>query len=126
MRPASSGGIILRLQVERYGEANLCVLRCLGSIVFGPEVEHLRTRITELLDQCCCLILNLVHVERLDASGLGLLAWLCGEMMVRRRSAKLVCSSERIQDLLELSALVRRLEIYSTETAAWQSCRQIA
>ncbi len=117
---------ILRLQVELHEEANVRVLRCFGSIVFGPEVDYLRLRIAELLDQCCCLILNLAQVRKIDAGGLGLLAWVCGEMISQRRPARLVCSCSRVYDLLRLSGLVRQMEIYPTEAAAWKSCLQAA
>jgi anti-anti-sigma factor len=117
---------LLRLQVELHEEANVRVLRCLGSIVFGAEADYLHSRIAELLDQCCCLILNLAQVHKIDAGGLGLLAWACGELAARRRPAKLVCSSRRVHDLLRLSQLVRSMEIYHTEAAAWESCIQAA
>jgi anti-anti-sigma factor len=116
----------LRLQVELHTENNVRVLRCLGSILFGPEVDYLRSRIAELLDQCCCLILNLAQVQQIDAAGLGLLAWLCEEMKTRRQTVRLVCSSPRIRELLRLSELTRIIEIYPAEAAAWESCLRAA
>ena len=60
---------MLRIDIQSWND--VATLRCSGRVVYGVEVEMLRTMVQSRPE--ACVRINLAAVDQIDASGLGLL-----------------------------------------------------
>ena len=106
----------LRLDVTR--QADVPVVRCEGSIVFGPEVDELRLTVLSLLKETCRVVLHLGDVDRIDSDGLAGIVGLFISARNRGGDLKLAHLSQRSNHVLRISRLDQVLETYDSETDA--------
>ncbi len=93
---------MLNIRIERTGET--AILHCEGEIVVGRSLSALREAVLCELDQRS-IILDLAHVERMDAGGLGMLVFLHTCTHGLGSGLKLVRPSAHVAELLELTNL---------------------
>jgi anti-anti-sigma factor len=103
---------MLRIDIQSLnGVANL---HCSGRVVFGVEVEMLRTMALSRPE--ACVRIDLARVEQIDATGLGLLVELQAWAKATKRQLTFLDPSEQVWRLIILTKLYSSLEIsYSDE-----------
>lgn len=104
------------LSIETEHSADTVTLRCLGRIVAGAETELLQDVVVGLADKRL-ITLDLAAVERIDAAGLGLLAFLQALGYAVGYELQLANPAPRVREVLELSRLDSVLEVFGTEEA---------
>jgi anti-sigma B factor antagonist len=106
---------MLRIDIQSLN--GVATLYCSGRVVFGVEVEMLRTMAMARLEPR--VRIDLSRVEGIDASGLGLLVELHDWARTARRSLTLLDPSEHVWRLVILTKLYDSLKIsYSDVTEA--------
>ena len=103
---------MLRINIQNQGET--ATLHCHGRIVFGLEVETLRSIAKARSERY--LQVDLRQVEAMDASGLGLLVELQHWASHEHRSLTFVKASEFVLRLIVLTGLQRVLAVPLHET----------
>lgn len=104
---------MLRIEIQSWND--VVTLRCSGRVVFGVEVEMLRTMVLSRRESS--VRINLAEVSQIDASGLGLLVELHTWARDTRRNLLLLDLSEQVWTLVILTKLCASLEIsYSDQT----------
>ncbi len=98
---------MLRIDIQSLN--GVATLHCAGRVVFGVEVEMLRTMVQSRPE--ACVRINLAQVNQIDASGLGLLVELQNGARQTRRSLLLVDLSGEVWRLVILTKLCASLEI---------------
>lgn len=101
---------MLRVAVQELGDA--AVLCCRGRIVTGPACSTLRDT-ARGQGHARLLVLDLAEVEQIDAGGLGVLLGLREWARVNAIRFKLLNVSNRVEQMLQLTALNRVFEICS-------------
>lgn len=91
-------------------------LRCLGRIVAGIEAELLQDAVVGLADKRV-ITFDLAGVERIDAAGLGLLAFLQALGYAVGYELQLANPTPCVREVLELTRLNSVLEVFGTEEA---------
>jgi ABC-type transporter Mla MlaB component len=124
---------MLRIDIEPLN--TVATLYCSGHLIFGVEVEMLRTMVQSRPEQN--IRIDLSDVNKIDASGLGLLVELRIWAGEARRTLTLIDLSEHVWRLVILTKLYAALEISysdvpatgsgsddygSHEMIAWPSC----
>ena len=104
------------LRIETEHSADTVSLRCIGRIVAGPERELLQDAVVGLADEHV-ITLDLAEVERIDAAGLGLLAFLQALGCAVGYELQLANPTPRVREVLELTRLESVLEVSGTEEA---------
>src|SRR5664279_3891520 len=98
---------MLRINIQSWN--GVATLRCAGRVVFGVETEMLRTMVITRPE--ACVRIDLARVEKIDASGLGLLVELQSWATDTRRTLTLLDLSEPVWALVILTKLCASLEI---------------
>jgi anti-anti-sigma factor len=98
---------MLRIDIQSLNDA--AMLRCSGRLVFGVEVEMLRTMVMSRPE--ARVWIDLAEVEKIDATGLGLLVELQGWARAMRRNLTLLDPSEQVWRLIILTKLYDSLAI---------------
>jgi anti-anti-sigma factor len=108
---------MLIVSVEESGDET--VLRCVGSILVGDEVETLRRAV---LSQTAspAVVLDLGRVNAIDAGGIGLLVFLRGWAQGLGTEFKLMNVSPHLRKLLKLMKLDSMFNIHSSEDRTWR------
>ena len=107
---------MLRIDIQSWN--GVATLRCSGRLVFGVEIEMLRT-IAQSRPEACVRI-NLAQVDTIDAAGLGLLVELQSWARETKRSLLLLDLSQPVWALVILTKLCATLDIsYSDVSAAF-------
>jgi len=101
---------MLQARVQRLGDAS--VLLCRGRIVFGEAYRTLRTAALKE-GHVTLLVLDLAHVDRIDAGGLGVLLSLQKWATANGIRFKLMNVMNGVERILELTALDRVFEFCS-------------
>ena len=105
---------MLRIDIQSLN--TVATLYCSGQLTFGVEVEMLRPMVQARHEEN--IRIDLSRVEKIDASGLGLLVELQIWARETRRSLKLIDLSDFVWKLVVLTKLYSLLEIsYSGVTA---------
>src|SRR5208283_4968996 len=94
----------------------VATLYCSGRLIFGVEVEMLRTMVQARREEN--IRINLSDVNRIDASGLGLLVELQNWARDTRRALTLVDLSEHVWRLVILTKLCAALDIMYSDVPA--------
>ena len=97
----------------------MATLYCAGRLVYGVEVEMLRTIAHSRLEANLCI--DLSEVNSIDAAGLGLLVELQNRAAKTRRTLTLVDLSENVWRLVILTKLCASLEISYSDLLALDS-----
>jgi ABC-type transporter Mla MlaB component len=98
---------MLRIDIQSWND--VATLRCSGRVVFGVETEMLRTMVQSRPEPC--VHINLAGIDKIDASGLGLLVELQNWARDTRRRLVLQDLSEPVWALVILAKLCGSLEI---------------
>lgn len=98
---------MLRIEIQSLN--GVATLHCSGRVVLGVEVEMLRTMVTSRPETR--VRIDLAQVEKIDASGLGLLVELQGWAKDTRRRLTLLSPSEQVWRLIILTKLYSLLKI---------------
>jgi anti-anti-sigma factor len=104
------------LSIETEHSADTVTLRCLGRIVAGAEAELLQDAVVGLADQRV-ITLDLGGVERIDAAGLGLLAFFQALGCAVGYELQLANPAPRVREVLGLTRLNSVLEVSGSEEA---------
>ena len=104
------------LRIDIHSSNTVATLCCSGHLSFGVEVEMLRTMVQIRHEEV--IRIDLSRVDKIDASGLGLLVELQVWARETRRTVTLIDLSENVWKLVALTKLYSALEIsYSGVTA---------
>ena len=98
---------MLRIDIQSWND--VATLRCSGRVVYGVEVEMLRTMVQSRPE--ACVRINLAAVNQIDASGMGLLVELQNWAKATRRRVTFLDLSEPVWTLVILTKLCATLEI---------------
>lgn len=98
---------MLRIEIQSLN--GVATLHCSGRVVLGVEVEMLRTMVMSRPETR--VRIDLAQVEKIDASGLGLLVELQGWAKDTRRRLTLLSPSEQVWRLIILTKLYSLLKI---------------
>jgi len=110
------------LEIKERGREGIAVLDCKGRMVLGSEVEHFRAVTTGLVEAGKRnLILNLLHVDHIDSSGLGELVALSKRLHREGGQVKLVNLNKKQVQLLVITKLTTVFELYDDEQEAVNS-----
>jgi anti-anti-sigma factor len=101
---------MLKITVQKL--ENTSVLRCHGRIVVGDAGSILRSAVLSQR-QTTMLVIDLARVERIDASGLGLLLGLRESARSNAIMFKLMNATKSIEEILELTHLQHVFEFCS-------------
>lgn len=93
---------MLKVHVERLDLT--AILHVHGHIVIGTEIESLRGSVHSQID-VSTVVLNLTHVSRIDARGLGLLLELREQLEVREIEFRLLNVNSRLQQIMKITCL---------------------
>lgn len=107
---------MLTIDVERSG--NVAVMRCVGRIVRGQEVHHLRSAVIAEKDSRI-VVLDLTGVESLDVGGLNTLVSLHAWTRSRGVQLKLVNPSHFVWEMLTRTKLDRVFDISTFRRALY-------
>jgi len=99
---------MLHVTVEIVAET--AILRCTGRIVRGDETRVLRQAVLAQRDKRL-LIIDLRHVNAVDAGGIGLLLKLREWARSNRLRLRLVNLTARVQQVLKATKLTRVLDV---------------
>lgn len=97
------------LHIDTYSLDTVTTLTCSGSLIFGMEVETLRSMVQCRKEEN--IRINLSGIDRIDASGLGLLVELQVWAREARRTVSLLNLSEPVWRMVILTKLYSALEI---------------
>src|SRR5271165_5463316 len=97
------------LRIEIQSRNGVAILHCSGRVVFGVEVEMLRSMATSRTE--ACVRIDLSRVEKIDATGLGLLVELQTWAWAKRKNLTYLDPSEHVWPLIILTKLYNSLEI---------------
>jgi anti-anti-sigma factor len=97
------------LHIDTYSLSTVTTLSCSGSLIFGMEVETLRSMVQSRREEH--IRINLSGIDRIDASGLGLLVELQVWARESRRTVTLVDLSEPVWRMVILTKLYAALEV---------------
>jgi anti-sigma B factor antagonist len=113
---------MLIVSIENSGDVT--VLRCVGSILVGDEVETLRGAV---LSQTASppVVLDLARVNAIDAGGIGLLVFLRAWAQGLGTEFKLMNVSPHLRKLLKLTKLDSMFDIHSPEDRTWRDLAAI-
>jgi anti-anti-sigma factor len=89
---------MLRVAVEKIGA--VAIVRCRGRICFGEPLKELRDAV--LCHNSRVVKIDLSQVMRIDAAGLGVIAFLCSMSYAAGIDFALVNPTPRVRDLLEM------------------------
>ncbi|HEV2118258.1 MAG TPA: STAS domain-containing protein [Terriglobales bacterium] len=103
---------MLNIRIERTGET--AILHCHGGILVGRSLSALREAVLCELGKRS-IALDLSHVERIDAGGLGMLVFLHTVTHGLGTELKLVRPSAQVAELLELTNLA---SVFAIDPAA--------
>ena len=107
----------MEVDVRKSDETIIVDLR--GRLVAGVGDELLRDVINELLAEGWKrILLNLTGVSRIDSSGIGELVASVKLAERFESSVKVLLTGGRVRDVLELSQLLPRLDVYEIEEEA--------
>jgi len=107
------------LRIDIQSSNRLVTLYCSGRLVYGVEVEMLRTMAQSRPEKN--LRIDLSGVNGIDASGLGLLVELQNWAAETRRTLTLVDLSEQVWRLVILTKLCASLEISFSDLDAFNA-----
>jgi len=109
---------MLRIDIRSWN--GVATLSCVGRLVFGVEAEMLRTMVQSRPESS--VRISLAGVEKIDATGLGVLVELQNWARNTRRELLLLDLSEQVWRLVILTKLCAWLEIsYSDISGAFDS-----
>ncbi len=112
----------MSLEIKERDREGIAVLDCKGRMVLGNEVEHFRGVTRGLLEAGKRnLILNLLHVDHIDSSGLGELVALSKALQRESGQVKLVDLNNKQVQLLVMTKLTTVFELYDDEQQAVNS-----
>src|SRR5215471_7994768 len=94
------------------------VVRCTGSIVWGPESKLLDEALQRGLREFTRIVLNLADVKRVDSAGMGLLVRFLWHTRNRRGDVRLAAPSEFVSNLLAITKLSEVFGVYPDEETA--------
>ncbi len=97
------------LRIDTYSLNTVATLSCSGSLIFGMEVETLRSMVQSRKEKH--IRINLSGIDRVDASGLGLLVELQVWAREAGRTVSMVDLSEHVWRMVILTKLYSALEI---------------
>ena len=106
----------LRLEVVR--QADVAIVRCLGRIVFGQEVDELRLTVLSLLKEFNRVVLQLAGIEQIDSEGLAALVGLFISARNRGGELKLADLSPKSRELLRVTRLDEIFGSHKSESEA--------
>src|SRR5262245_49524984 len=102
----------LAVSVEELGPAR--VMKLVGRVVYGPECEVLLASGRSQLQQTSVILLDMSRVVALDSSGVGAIVRLLTTARSRSRNLHLIAPSDKVQEVLKLTKLMRLFEVYAT------------
>lgn len=107
------------LRIDIQSSNRVSTLYCSGRLVYGVEVEMLRTMAQSRPEKD--IRIDLSGVEGIDASGLGLLVELQNWAAETRRTLTFVDLSEQVWRLVILTKLCASLDISYSDLVAFNS-----
>jgi anti-anti-sigma factor len=108
------------LRIEIQSSNGVATLRCYGRVVFGVEAEMLRTMAQSRPESS--VRISLAGVEKIDATGLGLLVELQNWAIDSGRDLTLLDLSQQVWRLVILTKLCASLEISYSDIPGMFEC----
>ena len=105
------------LRIDIQSSSRVATLYCSGRLIYGVEVEMLRTMVQSRPEKD--VRIDMSGVSGIDASGLGLLVELQNWATDTQRTLTLIDLSEQVWRLVILTKLCAALEISSSDLAAF-------
>jgi anti-sigma B factor antagonist len=115
----------MTLPLQVVHEDNVTIIYCPERVI-AEETEELRTAAVKAIEQTGRVIFQLASVQKLDSTGLGLLASLCMSARKRSGDVKLVAPSPQIKELLHITLLGRVFDVHPTVEAALAAFQKVA
>ncbi len=114
----------MKLSLETRNSGDVMVVHCQGRIVYRDEAAALSLLVSQVLQQCNKLILDLSGVSRMDSAGIGELALL--QTWAREKNVAMKCAGANtlVRNLLDLTNLDSVVEVHPTLDAALESFRE--
>jgi anti-sigma B factor antagonist len=114
------------IKIEEKLIGNVTVLDIVGKLTIDEAAQHLRDKISSLVEQQRThILLNLKKVPYIDSGGLGQLVASYGSVMKSGGALKLLNVNSRNHDLLSITRLVTLFETFDSEAEAVQSFQMI-
>lgn len=112
----------MSLEIKEREREGIVILDCKGRMVLGPEMEQFRTSTRNLIESGRLnMILNLMHVDHIDSSGLGEMVALSRNLTRDNGQVKLVDLNKKQVQLLVITKLTTVFELYDDEQHAVNS-----
>jgi anti-sigma B factor antagonist len=112
----------MALDVHQREREGIVIFDLKGRITLGQEATTLRDMVERLETQSRNqLILNMVHVDYVDSSGLGTLVMISSNLKKRGGAVKLLNLNRRNVELLVMTKLATIFEIFGDEQDAINS-----
>ena len=114
----------LNLKIRRLGD--VLIVHCVGRIVYRDETAVFSRVVRQALQHTREVVLDLKSVHGVDSAGLGELVLLHLWATSQDKALRLVGSSQRLQELFELTNLSSVMMMYSSLEEALQSGQPLA
>jgi len=110
------------LEIEQREREGVILLDLRGRITIGPEATSFRAACERVAAQTGSrLLLNMLHVDYVDSTGLGALVMCSTRMKQANGAAKLVNVNRRNIELLVMTKIDAIFEVFDDETDAINS-----
>jgi anti-sigma B factor antagonist len=119
--PSCKMKAVMSLEITLREHEGIVILGLKGRITVGPEATALREAISNLTPDRQNVVLDLMHVDYIDSTGLGALV-MCNTSLRKRGGAmKLLNLNRRNIELLVMTKLATVFEIFTDEQDAVNS-----
>ncbi len=104
----AGGSVLLEIREQHDG---VCIVHCEGSLVPGPEMEYLQTRLEAIRRlPCNRLLIDFQHVTAIGSTGVNFIVGACCSV-TRRAGARIVLTGvnryvRQVLDLTRLTTLI--------------------
>jgi len=110
------------LDIKEREREGIAILDCKGRMALGPKTEQFRTHTRSLIESGKLnMILNMLHVDHIDSSGLDELVSLSKSLTRDKSQVKLLDLNKKQVQLLVITKLTTVFELYDDEQHAINS-----
>ncbi|GJQ49654.1 hypothetical protein KsCSTR_10850 [Candidatus Kuenenia stuttgartiensis] len=108
------------MEIERHEKGNVVVLSPKGNLVYEGAIK-LECMLKILCEDACAIILNFRDVKYISANALGSIAYYVSCFREKQKGFKLVQTNKNIKKLMDITGLLRIVEVFENEDEAMSS-----
>ncbi|MBM4055534.1 MAG: STAS domain-containing protein [Planctomycetes bacterium] len=108
------------MEIEKQKKDNVVVLSPKGNLVYNGAIE-LEDILKSVYEDTCNIILNFRYVKYISANALGIIAYYASCFREKQRGFKLIQINTNIKKLMDLTGLLRIVEVFENENEAISS-----